>query len=99
MTHGSSELADIGARRLEGRALHRGPAADLRAQTLHHALRLVELAPDEDGGAGAGDRGAQRAELARALDDLRAAGIEVRAVGLVQAVGQPAADEVEVARR
>src|SRR5689334_21772453 len=98
MTQGSSELTDIGAGRLERRAQDGRPAVGLRPQAVHDALGLVELAPDEHGRAGAGDRGPERAELAGARDEVRAARVQVRAVRLVQAVGKAAADEVEVAR-
>ena len=67
------------------------------AQPLDHARGGVVLAPDEHGRAGAGDRGAERAELRRAGGERHRLGVELRAARLVQAVGEPAGDEVEPA--
>ena len=83
---GPLQLAHVGAQRLERRAQHVGPALGLAAQPSDDGARRVGLRPEEHRRARAGDRRADRAELAGALEQRHRLRKEVRAVGLVQAV-------------
>jgi hypothetical protein len=93
----TQQLAHVRPMRLERRPQHLRPLPRLAAQRLHDRAGLLVVAPDQDRRAGAGDRGAEGAEGPRTLDDLHRAGEEVGAVGLMEAVGEAAADEVPVA--
>ena len=73
--------------------------AGLAAQRLDDPGGLLVVAPDEHRRARAGDRRAERAEVARAADEVHRARVEVLAARLVQAVVEPGRDEVPVAAR
>ena len=70
-----------------------GPALGQLVQLGRHGAGGLEVAPDEHGRAGAGDRRAERAERLRGLDELPRARVEVRAARLVDAVAEAARDE------
>ena len=83
-----SKLHHVSPLRLERGAQQLRPALDLRPQRLHHDAGLLVEAPHQHRRTGAGDRGAERAQLPRAAGKLKGAREEVRAVLLVQAVVQ-----------
>ncbi len=81
---------------VNGTRMHLGPAVGELVQPLRHRAAGLEVAPHEHGRPGAGDRRAERAEVARLLHELPRARIEVGAARLVDAVAEPARDQVEV---
>ena len=93
----ASELLDVGALGLERRAQDARPALDLAAQRLGDGAGLLVEAPHQHRRPGAGDRRAERAQLAGALGQLERAREQVRAALLVQAVLQAAREQIPVA--
>src|SRR3954452_2581904 len=89
---------DVRAARREAGAAHLA-VARLGAEALEQSARLLPVAPEEHGRAGARDRGADGAQVARRAQQLHRARVKRSAARLVDAVGQPARHEVEVAAR
>ena len=82
-----------------GHAGTRRPLAGGPAQAVQHRAGLLVVAPHEHGRAGAGDRRAQRAELARPRDQLQRARVQVRRGGAgAGGRASPRGDQVPVAR-
>src|SRR6185503_20334247 len=93
---------DPGAARGELRPADLSPArvvvpvrGDLMEALEQRRARLPE-GPDEDRGPGSGDRRSDRAELGGALDELHRSRVERGPMGLVDAVGESGADQVQV---
>src|SRR5436190_3105768 len=61
------------------------------------ASRSAAVTPEEDGRAGARDRRADRAQLARAPEELHRARVEPLAARLVEPVVESARDQIEIA--
>src|SRR3954453_20154003 len=91
------ERPHVRALGLERHPPHLGPALRLRSQSLDHPGRRVVDAPYEHGRSGARDRRAERAQLARPLHERDRLRVERGAAGLVEAVVEPAGDQVEAA--
>src|SRR5205807_1642837 len=90
LSHESSaarlQPADVRALGLERRANDPGPAGGLAFERAHHRTCLLVVAPDQDAGPSAGDRGAEGPERGGPFEQLDRAGVEVGPVRLVEAV-------------
>src|SRR3954471_7031799 len=95
---GRLERADIRAARGESGAAHLA-VARLGAEALEEGAGLLPVAPEQHRRPGARDRRADRAQLARGAEQLHRAGIERGPARVMEAVGQAAGHEVEVAAR
>jgi len=80
----------------EGQAADLGPAGAAVLQRLSDVAGVLPGGPDEDGGSGAGDGGAEGAQLFGRVDQVHRARVKPAATLLVDAIGEAGSDQIEV---
>src|ERR671911_1603954 len=90
------QLGDVGTQRREGASVDLRPPVDAGPERLDDLPGALPEGPHQHAGAGARDRRADRAQLARLPDELDRARVEVRTSRLVNAIREPPLDQGQV---